>query len=222
MSQPIEQQSRQSVTVGVHLLEGLLLVPAEPKGIVIFAHGSDSSRFSSRNTFVARELSKRGHATLLFDLLTEEEARQRTNVFDIFLLAGRVVEAIDAVRAKATTRDLPVGLFGASTGAAAALVAAAQRPEIVSAVVSRGGRPDLASGELRNVRAPTMLIVGSRDLAVLELNRLALEEMTCIKGLHVVRGATHLFEEAGALEEVLEAAAFWFRVHLGGSDVERC
>ena len=212
--------SEESVIIGVHRLEGHLTLPADAMGVVIFAHGSGSSRFSPRNRYVAEELARRGFATLLFDLLTTEEAEDRGNVFDIPLLAGRVVEAIDAVGANRQTRDLPVGLFGASTGAAAALVAAAHRPDTVAAVVSRGGRPDLASDDLPRVRAPTMLIVGGADVAVIDLNRAAMDRMSCVKGLRIVKGATHLFEEAGALEQVVKVAAFWFDAHMGGSDVE--
>ena len=212
--------SEASVIIGAHRLEGHLTLPADAMGVVIFAHGSGSSRFSPRNRYVAEELARRGFATLLFDLLTADAAEDRGNVFDIPLLAGRVVEAIDAVGANRQTQGLPIGLFGASTGAAAALVAAAHRPDTVAAVVSRGGRPDLASDALPLVRSPTMLIVGGADVAVIDLNRAALERMSCVKGLRVVRGATHLFEEAGALEQVVEVAAFWFDAHMGGSDVE--
>ena len=212
--------SEASVIIGAHRLEGHLTLPADAMGVVIFAHGSGSSRFSPRNRYVAEELAKRGFATLLFDLLTADEAEDRGNVFDIPLLAGRVVEAIDAVGANRQTQGLPIGLFGASTGAAAALVAAAHRPDAVAAVVSRGGRPDLASDDLPRVRAPTMLIVGGADVAVIDHNRAAMERMSCVKGLRIVKGATHLFEESGALEHVVEVAAFWFHAHMGGPGVE--
>ena len=210
-----------TITIGSHHLEGSLATPATPIGLVIFAHGSGSSRFSPRNTHVANELQKAGFATLLFDLLTSDEAQDRANVFDIPLLADRVVEAITTVRADPVTRDLAVGLFGASTGAAAALVAAALCPDDVAAVVSRGGRPDLAAGHLERVRSPTMLIVGSADHEVIRLNRAAMEQLSCVKGLRIVQGATHLFEEEGTLEQVVNEASFWFRSHLGGSSIDK-
>jgi putative phosphoribosyl transferase len=185
------------------------------RGIVIFAHGSGSSRLSPRNTFVSRELQKSGFATLLFDLLSESEAADRTNVFDIALLAARLVEATEWVQAARVTRSLPIGYFGASTGAAAALVAAARPGTHVSAVVSRGGRPDLAGGALAHVKAPTLLIVGGADFDVLELNHAALHRLHCEAKLEIVPDATHLFEEPGALEEVVRLAARWFLHHLG-------
>ena len=206
----------EDLSVGSHRLEGRLAVPRHATGIVVFAHGSGSSRFSPRNTFVADELVKQGFATLLFDLLTSEEAGDRRNVFDIGLLAERVVEAIEVVRRNDRTCRLPIGLFGASTGAAAALVAAALRPQAVAAVVSRGGRPDLAAGHLAEVTAPVLLIVGGADEAVIELNEAAMERLGCIRELRIVQGATHLFEEPGTLEEVVAAAATWFRNHFGG------
>jgi pimeloyl-ACP methyl ester carboxylesterase len=210
-----------TITIGSHHLEGILAAPANPIGLVIFAHGSGSSRLSPRNTYVANELQKAGFATLLFDLLTFAEGQDRANVFDIPLLADRVVEAITAVRVDPATRELPIGLFGASTGAAAALVAAALRPNEVAAVVSRGGRPDLAAGDLDKVRSPTMLIVGSADREVINLNRAAMEQLACVKGLRIVQGATHLFEEEGTLEQVVSEASFWFRSHLGGSSIDK-
>lgn len=204
------------VLIGGQRLEGTVALPQKAKGLVIFAHGSGSSRFSPRNTHVARQLQKRGLGTLLFDLLSEEEARERSNVFDIALLGRRVVEAVRFARSEADLQPLPIGLFGASTGAAAALVAAAQIPEEVAAVVSRGGRPDLADAALEHVRAATLLIVGGADYGVIELNEQALSLLTCEKRLLIVPGATHLFEEAGALDQVVDAAAQWFAVHFEG------
>jgi putative phosphoribosyl transferase len=202
------------VAVGPRRLDGELDMPDHPHGVILFAHGSGSSRFSPRNVFVARQLCDRGFATLLMDLLTEEEARDRRNVFDIPLLAERVVDAIDWVSAELSLYRLPIGLFGASTGAAAALVAASRRPELVQAVVSRGGRPDLAGEALVRVRAPTLLIVGSLDFEVLELNRRVLRHLTCEARLDIVPGATHLFEEPGTLEIVVESAIDWFAERL--------
>jgi pimeloyl-ACP methyl ester carboxylesterase len=183
-------------------------------GLVIFAHGSGSSRLSPRNQFVAGQLQARGLATLLFDLLTDEEARDRRNVFDIPLLALRLGAALEWQLTRPDIARLPAGLFGASTGAAAALVAAAHFAERVGAVVSRGGRPDLAGTALPRVRAPTLLIVGGADVEVLELNREAAAQMTCEHALRVVPGATHLFEEPGTLEAVAALAADWLALHL--------
>ena len=203
-----------TVTVGVKNLEGFLRLPANAAGLVVFAHGAGSSRLSPRNNFVADTFISRDLATLLFDLLSETEARDRANVFDIELLAGRVVDALDWVSGQPELKSLPVGIFGASTGAAAALVAAANAPHAVSAVVSRGGRPDLAGAALGKVRCPTLLIVGGDDLTVLDLNRSALRALTCEKQLTVIPGATHLFDEPGTLEQAADAAASWFSVHL--------
>ena len=191
-------------------LPGTLTLTAQPQAVVAFAHGSGSGRFSPRNRQVAARLHQENLGTLLFDLLTEAEADDRRNVFDIALLAQRLGEAIDFLRGHAATRTLPIGLFGASTGAAAALVAAAQRPDEISAVVSRGGRPDLAGDSLPLVKAPTLLIVGGADTEVLMLNRAAARQMTCDCELAVVPQATHLFEEPGTLEQVQELAASWF------------
>lgn len=203
------------VTLGGLRLQGSLQLPSGPaRGLVVFAHGSGSSRRSPRNRFVADELGKRGCATLLFDLLTDEEALDRRNVFDIPLLAGRLREAILWQAGVREIADLPTGLFGASTGAAAALVAAAAVPDRVAAVVSRGGRPDLADAALAKVRAPTLLIVGGADEEVLELNRWAAAQMTCENALRVVPGATHLFEERGALAAVATLAGDWFVQHM--------
>ncbi|HEY8478288.1 MAG TPA: dienelactone hydrolase family protein [Spirillospora sp.] len=196
-------------------LQGTLERPAGATGVVIFAHGAGSSRFSPRNRFVAGELRAAGVGTLLFDLLTEEEAADRANVFDIDLLADRLVRATERVRSEREGEGEPIGYFGASTGAAAALVAAARLGDVVAAIVSRGGRPDLAGPALREVTAPTLLIVGGADEVVLELNREAYEELTAEKELVVVPGATHLFEEPGALEQVAALAAEWFTRHLG-------
>jgi putative phosphoribosyl transferase len=196
-------------------LPGTLVLPSQPRAVVAFAHGSGSGRSSPRNRQVAARLHQEGLGTLLFDLLTEEEAEDRRYVFDIPLLAERLGEAIDFLRAQPATRALPIGLFGASTGAAAALVAAAERPDEVCAVVSRGGRPDLAGGALPRVRAPTLLIVGGADTEVLHLNRIAARELTCPQQVAEVPRATHLFEESGTLEQVAELAARWFSDYCG-------
>jgi putative phosphoribosyl transferase len=204
-------------------LEGTLSIPGEARGIVAFAHGSGSSRFSPRNRFVAEVLRTGGFGTLLMDLLSAQEERldERTRAFrfDIDLLTERTVKVVDWLAETETTGDLAVGLFGASTGAAAALGAAAARSERVSAVVSRGGRPDLAEPVLDRVRAATLLLVGARDPEVLRLNRKAFDRMTSAKARHleVVPGATHLFEEPGTLERVAEAARAWFGEHAAGS-----
>ena len=204
----------QEVVVGINRLGGILARPEDAKGLVIFAHGSGSSRFSPRNTYVAENLQQRGFATLLFDLLTEHEASDRRNVFDIPLLGSRVVEAVDWAKSNPETAGLPVGLFGASTGAAAALVAAAELPGRIGAIVSRGGRPDLAGQALFTVQAPTLLIVGGHDYEVIDLNRDAKAMMRCESQLTIVPGATHLFEESGTLEQVIDLAGDWFASHL--------
>lgn len=195
-------------------LPGDLTVPAHARGLVLFAHGSGSSRLSERNRWVARQLQRRGLATLLFDLLTEDEAQDRRMVFDIPLLGQRIVHAMQWAGQRSELAGLRLGLFGASTGAAAALVAAAQKPQRVAAVVSRGGRPDLAGEWLPHVQAPTLLIVGGRDEEVLALNRQALRLLTGHKRLEVVPGATHLFEEPGTLDSVAALAVSWFEQHL--------
>jgi pimeloyl-ACP methyl ester carboxylesterase len=206
------------IQAGAVTLEGDLQVPDQATGLVLFAHGSGSSRHSPRNRFVAHELQAAGLATLLLDLLTPEEEAvdQHTGHlrFDIGLLAERLVAATQWAAVDVATRSLPIGYFGASTGAAAALVAAAVEPEKVHAVVSRGGRPDLAGEALPLVRAPTLLIVGGRDLTVLELNRAAMARMRTETRLEIVPGATHLFEEPGALEVVARLARDWFLQHL--------
>jgi len=204
----------EKVEIGARGLGGILAVPEDAAGLVIFAHGSGSSRFSPRNTFVAETLQRRGFATLLFDLLSEREALNRRNVFDIPLLGTRVAEAVDWAGDRPGTAGLPIGLFGASTGAAAALVAAAERPDAVRAVVSRGGRPDLAGQALFRVGAPTLMIVGGHDYEVIGLNRDARAMMRCETGLTIVPGATHLFEEEGALQKVVDLAGDWFALHL--------
>jgi pimeloyl-ACP methyl ester carboxylesterase len=207
------QLKAHSVAIGQKRLEGDVVLPRKAKGLVIFAHGSGSSRFSPRNTHVAHELEVRGLGTLLLDLLTEREAYDRRNVFDIPLLAGRMVEAVRFARGDTELSSLRIGLFGASTGAAAALVAAARLPQEVAAVVSRGGRPDLAGDALSQVRAATLLVVGGADYGVIELNRDAFDVLTCEKRLEIVPGATHLFEEPGTLDKVVELAAQWFNTH---------
>lgn len=194
-------------------LPGRLALPAAARGLVLFAHGSGSSRFSPRNQHVASVLHESWIGTLLFDLLTEQEAADRVNVFDVGLLGARLAAAIAFVRSQEQTAPLPLGLFGASTGAAAALVAAAHDPD-VAAVVSRGGRPDMAGASLARVSCPTLLIVGGHDAEVLALNRLALEHLGGEKQLAVIPGATHLFEEPGTLDEAARLAAEWFARHL--------
>ncbi|MCX8140637.1 MAG: alpha/beta hydrolase [Thermogemmata sp.] len=195
-------------------LPGTLWLPHKPRGIVVFAHGSGSSRHSPRNRYVASVLVEAGFAALLFDLLTGLEASDRRKVFDIELLADRLVQAATWAVQQPRITGLPCGLFGASTGSAAALLAAASHPSLVAAIVSRGGRPDLASQDLPFVRAPTLLIVGENDEPVLTWNRQAFDLLTCPKELVVIPGATHLFEEPGALEQVAELARDWFLRYL--------
>jgi dienelactone hydrolase len=206
------------VPAGAVALEGDLCVPTAAHGVVLFAHGSGSSRHSPRNRYVARALNEAGLATLLVDLLTaEEEAidlRTAHLRFDIGLLARRLVDATDWLAQQPATRGFAIGYFGASTGGGAALVAAAERPGAVGAVVSRGGRPDLAGPALSRVRAPTLLIVGGNDVPVIEMNRAALEQLGAEKRLEIVPGATHLFEEPGALERVAQLASDWLRRYL--------
>src|SRR3954466_10342981 len=207
------------ITTGPVKLDGDLAIPDGAHGVVLFAHGSGSGRHSTRNRFVAETLHAGGLATLLFDLLTEEEEYQerftRHMRFDIGLLARRLIDATDWLAGQPETRGLRVGYFGASTGGGAALVAAAERPEAVGAVVSRGGRPDLA-GEvaLGRVRAPTLLIIGGADTQVIDLNRRAMAQMSAPVSLEIIPGATHLFEEPGTLEEVARLARDWFERYL--------
>jgi putative phosphoribosyl transferase len=202
------------VRTGTVLLPGHLTLPGGTGSVVVFAHGSGSSRHSSRNQFVASALNRDGLGTLLFDLLTEEEGLLRENVFDIALLSRRVTDATDWLRDQPVTRNARIGYFGASTGAGAALLAAAEPRSEIGAVVSRGGRPDLAAPRLGEVRAPTLLIVGGQDEPVLELNREARAHLRCENRLEIVPGATHLFEEPGALRAVTELASSWFTDHL--------
>jgi dienelactone hydrolase len=208
------------IPAGEVVLDGDLSLGERARGAVVFAHGSGSSRFSPRNRHVAARLQAAGLATLLMDLLTREEERvdevTRELRFDIPLLARRLTAAVDWLADQPETAELPIGAFGASTGAAAALIAAAERPAAVRAVVSRGGRPDLAGDALERVVAPTLLIVGELDPVVLELNRQALARLRGPKALEIVPGATHLFEEPGALEQVARLAADWFGEHLAG------
>jgi putative phosphoribosyl transferase len=201
-------------------LAGTLHVPWDAKALIVFAHGSGSSRLSPRNRAVAEGLNAHGFATLLFDLLTADEERDRANVFDIPLLADRLGDAVRWLGSQ-PVGGLPLGLFGASTGAAAALVAAAIMPERVGAVVSRGGRPDLAGDALDRVRAPTLLVVGGADYGVIELNQQALARLGAPKTLEIVPGATHLFPEPGALEAVIALAAQWFERHLASAGDNR-
>ncbi|MFE9094734.1 phosphoribosyltransferase family protein [Streptomyces sp. NPDC007264] len=207
------------ITAGPVRLRGSLTVPEAADGIVLFAHGSGSSRHSPRNRFVAEGLNRAGLGTLLFDLLTEDEERDRANVFDTGLLAGRLTDATGWVRGQPEAEGLAIGYFGASTGAAAALWAAAEPEASVAAVVSRGGRPDLAGPRLPAVTAATLLIVGGADLTVLDLNREAQARLRCENRLAVVPGATHLFEEPGTLEAVTELARDWFTDHMAPAHV---
>jgi putative phosphoribosyl transferase len=213
--------TQERIGVGRVSLDGDLTLPEHAIGIALFAHGSGSSRHSPRNRAVADELNRRGLATLLTDLLTPEEevldARTRELRFDIGLLSDRLIGVIDWLLIQPQTATLPIGLFGASTGAAAALVAAAERPEVVHAVVSRGGRPDMAGPAVLEVRAPTLLIVGERDPMVLELNESARNTLRVRAELRIVPGATHLFEEPGALDTVAEQAGDWLTSHLSAA-----
>ncbi len=199
---------------GAVQLPAILGLPEQPRGVILFAHGSGSGRFSPRNNAVAHVLQDAGLVTLLPDLLTEQEARDRRLVFDIGLLAGRLLDCTHWMHHQEVTQSLPIGYFGASTGGGAALVGAAQAGKGVRAVVSRGGRPDLADGYLDQVQAPTLLIVGGADEPVIELNEQALARLRSVKELVIVPGATHLFEEPGALEEVARLARDWFLGYL--------
>jgi putative phosphoribosyl transferase len=216
-TQPVATQEVRVTTAGVEL-EGTLAVPKDAQGVVLFAHGSGSSRHSPRNQYVARVLRQSGIGTLLIDLMTTEEESvdqyTRHLCFDIEMLAQRLIGVTDWLRQPPLTRNLAIGYFGASTGAGAALMAVAERPDAVRAVVSRGGRPDLAGPALMRVHAPTLLIVGGADAPVIDLNERALELLEGEKELRIVPRATHLFEEPGALEEVARLAADWFARHL--------
>jgi putative phosphoribosyl transferase len=217
--------SEVQIPAGPAVLSGSLTIPENAVGLVLFAHGSGSSRHSPRNQFVARTLNNGGLATLLFDLLTPEEeaadVRTREHRFNIGLLAERLVHATRWAKQQEQTRNLRIGYFGSSTGAAAALVATAEISDDVGAVVSRGGRPDLAGDALPKVKAPTLLIVGGNDDIVIELNEMARDQMRCEVKLEIVPGATHLFEEPGALEKVAKLASDWFVSHMGSSDDSR-
>ncbi len=195
-------------------LEGILSIPKEAKGLVLFAHGSGSSRLSPRNAFVARVLQDADIGTLLIDLLTEEEDEVYETRFDIDLLTDRLVAIVSWLKKNPDTKNLSIGLFGASTGAASALKVAAKLGKKIKAVVSRGGRPDLAMDVLDNVASPTLLIVGGNDFDVITLNQQAFQKLACEKQLKIVEGATHLFEEPGALEEVARLATNWFKKYL--------
>ncbi len=214
MSQARSNALSHEVGVPPHGLLGTLNVPSEARALVVFAHGSGSSRFSPRNRAVAEALNGHAIATLLFDLLSEEEEANRANVFNIALLAERLAEAVAWIDREPRLRPLPLGFFGASTGAAAALVAAARLGARVGAVVSRGGRPDLAGAALDGLTTPTLLIVGGADFGVIELNEAALARLEGPKQIAIVPGATHLFPESGALEAVATFAARWFETHL--------
>jgi putative phosphoribosyl transferase len=205
------------VPCGARRLIGILRIPVGAKGAVVFAHGSGSGRLSPRNQYVARVLERNGMATLLIDLLEEQEEDDREKVFDIPLLATRLQAAADWLVRQPACSVLPIGYFGASTGAGGALVAAARRPDAVKAIVSRGGRPDLAEDDLPAVRAPTLLIVGGYDEEVLELNRQAAAQLNCPHQIVVIPGATHLFPEMGALEQVAQLASEWFLQHLAAT-----
>ncbi|NYH44630.1 dienelactone hydrolase [Micromonospora jinlongensis] len=213
-----EQRSTVAIPVGDAQLPADLMLPAQPVGVVLFAHGSGSSRHSPRNVAVARALNGRGLGTVLVDLLTptedEVDARTAELRFDIGLLASRLAGIVDWLAVQRPAGDVPIGLFGASTGAAAALVAASSRADRVGAVVSRGGRPDLAGEALAQVRTPTLLLVGGLDEEVITLNERALAELGEIGELRVIPGATHLFEEPGTLEQVAYQAGTWFTTHL--------
>lgn len=204
------------INIDTVILEGMIDVPKGATGIVLFSHGSGSSRLSPRNTFVANILQEAGIATLLIDLLTEREDEIYETRFDINLLTERLIAITDWLRKNPETKNLSLGLFGASTGAASALKVAAKLGKNIKAVVSRGGRPDLASDALPRVKSPTLLIVGGNDFGVIELNESAYSQLSCEKKLEIVEGATHLFEEPGALEKVSKLATDWFRKRLTG------
>ncbi|MCX8052468.1 MAG: alpha/beta hydrolase [Armatimonadetes bacterium] len=214
----IQVDRQVEIESGAARLPGMLVVPEGAHGIVVFAHGSGSGRFSPRNQFVAAVLREARLGTLLIDLLEQSESDDRSKVFDIELLAKRLISSTEWLRADDETSDLSIGYFGASTGAAAALQAAASLGDEVSAIVSRGGRPDLAAPFLSQVTAPTLLIVGGRDYPVIPLNQQAYELLVCIKEIVIIPEATHLFEEPGALEEVARLASSWFTRYLRRND----
>jgi putative phosphoribosyl transferase len=220
MARPLDEECPVHIAAGEVVLEGSLCIPEKALGLVVFAHGSGSSRLSPRNIFVAGKLRRSGLGTLLFDLLTADEERIDSVTaelrFDTELLAARLIYTTDWLVKRPEAGNLKIGYFGASTGAAAALIAAAERPEYIGAVVSRGGRPDLAGEALPLVKAPTLLIIGGDDFQVIEINREAMEEMKARKEMAIVPGATHLFEEPGAMEKVADLAAAWFARYLGG------
>ncbi|HEX7457395.1 MAG TPA: dienelactone hydrolase family protein [Ginsengibacter sp.] len=209
-----------SIPVSNVILKGELYIPSKAKAIIVFSHGSGSSRLSKRNQMVAKYLQEKNFGTLLFDLLTEQEDLHYHNRFDINLLTKRLAGATECLERLPAARDCRIGYFGASTGAASALKAASILPNI-SVVVSRGGRPDLAMDDLENVEAPTLLIVGSLDYDVLQLNKKAYAKLKCEKRLEMVEGATHLFEEQGTMEKVCELAEAWFEKYLNPSLVEK-
>jgi putative phosphoribosyl transferase len=215
---PLDTDNALTIPAGTINLQGILHVPTAAKGLVLFAHGSGSGRLSTRNQFVASVLQKAQLATLLFDLLTSEEEVQDNITsayrFDILFLAQRLMTAANWAMSEAVTQKLPIGYFGASTGAGAALVAAAEQTGVIQAVVSRGGRPDMAMDALPYVKAPTLLIVGGDDYAVIEMNQTAFEKLRTIRRLEIIPGATHLFEEPGALQGVARLAADWFSEYL--------
>ena len=215
-----EREQSVGIPMDAVIHQGALAIPSSAKGLALFAHGSGSGRLSPRNNYVANVLRQSGVATLLFDLLTEEEDRIYENRFDIDLLTQRLLLATQWAGQEPATQNLAIGYFGASTGAAAALKAAANLEPKIRAVVSRGGRPDLALDELPHVQAPTLLIVGGNDTAVIDLNRTAYRELRAEKELKIIPGATHLFEEPGTLEQVATAAARWFERHLTGTRTE--
>jgi pimeloyl-ACP methyl ester carboxylesterase len=214
-----ESDAEYEVSIPPTGLPGTLCIPQEARAIVVFVHGSGSSRFSPRNRAVATALNSRGFATLLFDLLTPSEESDRRNVFDISLLARRLIETVRWLEGDTRTSGYQLGLFGASTGAAAALVAATRLGDRVGAIVSRGGRPDLAGAALQRIRTPTLLIVGGADDGVIRLNEQAFARLQPPKALEIVPGASHLFPEPGAMEAVIDHAAKWFARHLAASPV---
>jgi dienelactone hydrolase len=212
------KENNVQIPIKGHTLEGTLTLLERMQGIVLFVHGSGSSRMSPRNQFVARSLNEAGMGTLLFDLLTPEEEEMDMVTgeyrFHIPFLSNRLIEVTDWIINNPKTINLPIGYFGASTGAAAALVAAAHYPSLVKAIVSRGGRPDLADSSLKEVHSATLLIVGGKDHLVIEMNENAFQKLSCTKGFVIIPGATHLFEEPGTLEEVSQTAQNWFKEHL--------